>query len=666
MHKKGLSHLLEPGFRLHFLCLLLFALAAALVGHYALAAIEAVVTLILFLYFRRHNAVRRREILSYIDNISSNIDVATKDTMVNSPLPMVIFRPETEEVIWSNEHFLHITGERDHLFDLRITDAAPGFDSRWLMEGKTRCPTEVTVKDRRFQVFGHMVRTQEGGRDFLATTYWLDVTEFSNIRDAFYATRPVVAILLLDNYDEIFKGVGENVKTSMLSDINRRLDEWAEPVHGLLCRYDRDRYLLVFEEQYLDSFLETKFDILDQVRQVVNPNGLPATLTIGVGRDGDSFSDLFQYASLATEMGLSRGGDQAVVKNRFNFEFYGGRSKETEKHTKVKSRVMANALNSLIGDASQVYVMGHAYPDLDCTGPAAGIVAIARKQGIPAHIVRPDGPCPSDKMYDKLSALPAYEGVIVSPSDALVDADAGSLLVVVDTTRPESVISQDLLEAVNRVAVIDHHRRVASYIEGAALSFHEPYASSASELVTELLQYLLDPKDLLLGEAEALMAGIMLDTKNFALRTGSRTFEAAAFLRKAGADPTEVRRFFKSDLPETISRYEIMKEAQIYREGIAIAAIDHPVERVTAAKAADELLTVSGVETSFVLFPLEDGRVMISARSIGEINVQIILEALGGGGNAAGAGAQVTGKTLDEVCGDLTASIDSYLETESK
>ncbi len=664
MRKKGLSHLLEPSFRLYFLFLAAFALATALAGRYALACVEGVIVLILLLYFRRGNEIRKREILSYIDNISTNMDVAAKDTMVNAPLPMVIFQPDTEEVIWSNDKFLQITGERDHLFDRKVTEAAPGFDPRWLMEGKTQCPTEIQLGQRRFWVFGHLVRTgDKGERSFLATTYWVDVTDFSLIRDQFYSSRPVVALLNLDNYDEVFRGVSDNIKSAMLSDINRILDEWSSPTHGLLCRYDRDRYLFLFEEEYLTSFLEQKFDVLDRVREVVNPSGLPVTLSIGAGRDADGYGELFQYASLALEMALSRGGDQAVVKNRFNFEFYGGRrASDTEKRTKVKSRVMASALYELIGDASQVFVMGHAFPDMDCVGPAAGIVAMARKRGIPAHILRDPGSNPAELIVNELAALPEYEGVFLSPTDALVSADVSSLLVVVDTNRPEQVLSPDLLEAVNKVAVIDHHRRAASYIEGAALNFHEPYASSASELCTELLQYVLDPKDLLRREAEALMAGIVLDSKNFTIRTGSRTFDAAAFLRRAGADTTEVRRFFKSDLKLTITRYEIMKEAHMYRDGTAISAIDHPVDRVTGAQAADELLTISGVNASFVLFPDDAGRVILSARSSGDVNVQVIAEALGGGGNAAVAGAQIPEKTVDDVLKELRRAIDRYCE----
>ena len=662
--KNKLSRLLEPSLRLYFIALVCFTVATALFGNWYLTAAEAVVVVVLYLYFRQANGRRKREILKYIDNVSNNIDVATKDTMVNAPLPMVIFQPETDEVIWSNERFLQITGETDHLFDTKLSAAVPDFNARWLMEGKSECPTEVRLGDRRFLVFGHLVRTGEKGRQsFLATTYWVDVTDFSTIRDEFYASRPVVAILLLDNYEEVLKGLNDNARSALLSEINAKLDEWVAPAGGLLCRYDRDHYLFVFEEQYLAQFQEAKFSVLDAVHAIHNDAGIPATLSIGIGKDADSFQELFQYAALSIDMALSRGGDQAVVKNKFNFEFYGGRSRETERRTKVKSRVMATALSELAADASRLFITGHKFPDLDCIGAAAGVCAIARKRGVPAHIVREPGQNPASAMADKLAQLPEYSDVFLSTQDALLLADANALLVVVDTNRPEQVYAQELLASCNKVAVIDHHRRASSYIEGAALNFHEPYASSASELVTELLQYVMEPADLLRTEAEALLAGIVLDTKQFTMRTGGRTFDAAAFLRRSGADTGEVKKLFQNDLEGTISRYNIIQNARMYKAGIAVAKVDHTIGRVTAAQAADELLNISGIEASFVLFP--DGeRVILSARSMGDINVQVILEKLGGGGNAATAGAQVANPSVDAVFKQLLQAIDQYLSDE--
>lgn len=663
MRKKKLSHLLEPSLRLYFVCLVVFAAASAFCRNWYLAAAELGVVVLLYLYFRRSNEKRQREILKYIENVTCNMDTATKDTMVNAPLPMVIFRPENDEVIWSNDRFLQITGEREHLFDLKITDAVPDFSSRWLMEGKTECPTEVKIGARRFLVFGHLVRGEDrGGRSYLATTYWVDVTEMASLRDEYYAARPVVAILTLDNYEELMKGQNDNVKSAMISAVNKKLDQWAAPAEGLLTKYDRDRYLFVFEERHLAVFQEGKFDLLDAVREVQNGGGLSATLSIGIGKDADTFLELFQYAALSVEMALSRGGDQAVIKNKFSFEFFGGRTKELEKRTKVKSRVMASALSELLADASRVFVMGHKFPDLDCVGASCGVCAIARKRGVPVHIVRESGANPASEMIARLAALPEYQSVFVSPQDAIILADSRSVLVVVDTNRPEQTLSEELLLSCNKVAVIDHHRRAATYIADAALNFHEPYASSASELVTELLQYIIEPADLLRAEAEALLAGIVLDTKQFTMRTGGRTFEAAAFLRRCGADTGDVKKLFQNDLEGTISRYDIIQNARMYRDDIAVATVDHTVGRVTAAQAADELLNISGIDTSFVLYP--DGeRVIVSARSMGDTNVQVILEKLGGGGNASAAGGQIPGN-INDVTRNLLRAIDQYFEDE--
>ena len=371
-------------------------------------------------------------------------------------------------------------------------------------------------------------------------------------------------------------------------------------------------------------------------------------------------AELHKNANLSLEMALSRGGDQAVVRNRVDFEFYGGRAKTTEKRTKVKSRVMANALSELIADATEIYIMGHSHADMDAVGAAAGLCCAARKRGKRAQIVIDQDRNAAKPLLNKLRALPEYESVFVSGNDAFLKMQPGALLIVVDTNRPDLVESQQVLDACNRVAVIDHHRRAASYIENAAFSFHEPYASSASELVTELLQYLVEPSDLLREEAESLLAGIVLDTKHFALRTGGRTFEAAAFLRRAGADTTEVQRLFQNNLSEMVSRYSIIRQAEMYRDDIAIAVIpEGGVDRVAAAQAADELLNLKGVRASFVLFKNGEG-VQMSARSLGEINVQVILEALGGGGNAATAGGFVENSDALDVREQLCRAIDDY------
>ncbi len=662
--KKNKTHVFDTGFRLSFVLLAVFAIITALLKEYALAVAEGAAAALCYLGFLRHNRRRQKALAKFMNSLTGDMDVAAKDAMVNSPLPMVIFRPESGEIIWTNDRFLHLTGRKEHLFDTRLDGLVEDFPIRWLMEGKAVCPQEVRLGLRRFQVYGHLVRTDELSRSsgYLATTYWVDVTELAKARDAFVNTRPVVALLVLDNYDEVLKPMSDSARSALLSEINNRMDAWVAGSGGLFCRVDRDRYLFVFEERYLQDYMDAKFSILDEVRQAPCAEGGPVTLSIGLGRGADTFDELYHYASLAVEMALSRGGDQAVVRNKVGFEFYGGHTKELEKRTKVKSRVMANALRALVTDSNAVMVMGHKMADMDAVGAAAGVCALCRKLNVPCYVIKEAAQTPGQAMVERLSGQEYYKTRFINPQEALVAADSSTLLVVVDTNRPDQVISGELLEACTKVAVIDHHRRAAEYIEGAALNFHEPFASSACELVTELLQYQLDSADLFRVEAEALLGGVMLDTKNFTMRTGGRTFEAAAFLRRAGADTAEVKKLFQTDLSGTIAKYDLIRNATLYREGVALAAADHSVGRVTASQAADELLNISGIDCSFVVYAGENGVSMISARSNGSTNVQVILETLGGGGNAAVAGAQLPGCTVDEVVGMLKIAIDRYFE----
>ena len=653
-----LKRLPETQMKIFFLIYVVFA-AATFYFSPLLSILEALVILLLLTYYLITKRRRQQKVTRFIAALNHNIDSAGKDTMMNSPFPMVIFRPENGEVIWSNDRFLSISGEREHLFDTHITAAVPDFSSNWLMEGRTECPTEYTIRGRRYCVFGHLINVgKEGKERLIATTYWLDVTELTDIRDKYYATRPVVSILTIDNYEELIRNATDNRRTQVRSGIEREISQWIAPAHGLLCRYDRDRYLFIFEEQYLAAYRQNKFALLEAVQKVTGPHGISATLSIGIGV-GASFHEMFQFAIMALEMALSRGGDQAVIKSPEEFEFYGGRTKETERRTKVKSRVTASALAKLVSTSSQVIIMGHRYADLDTVGAAAGICAIARAKEIPAFIVRESAPAPGSVLSERLAALPEYEHAFLTVSEALMKFDHRSLLVVVDTNRPDQVLSPDLLSASRRLVVIDHHRRAVDYIANATLNYHEPYASSAAELTTELLQYIIEPSDLLRGEAEALLAGIVLDTKNFTLRTGGRTFEAAAFLRRCGGDTSEVKKLFQNNLTDTITKFEVIKNAKLCHKNVAVAAVDRTVPRVIAAQAADDLLNVEGVGASFVLFP-EKGGVILSGRSVSNVNVQAILEVLGGGGNGAAAGAQVPDATVGDVYRRLMEAIDNY------
>ena len=663
MSNKKLSRLLEPNLKFYFAVMLLFAVAAIPVN-WQLALAEGTLTVLLYFYFRQSNQKRRQGVLQYIDSVTGSVDTASKSTLINSPLPTLVFRPDTGEIIWSNESFLQLAGVREHLFEMRLSEAVPDFQVQWLLSGKQESPERVELNNHRFRVYGSLVRSRNrtGVQSLVATTYWVETTEADHLREVYEASRPVAAILMLDNYEDLMKACEDTQRSAVLAQIDEKLQTWANAGQGILLKTDRNHYLFLFEEQYFQHFVDEKFSILDTVRAIRVAENIHPTLSIGIGKDSPSIPELYKNAKLSLEMALSRGGDQAVVRNQVDFAFYGGRTKATEKRTKVKSRVMANAFRELIADAGEVYIMGHSFADMDAVGAAAGICCAARKRGKQARIVIDREHTAAETLVARLDALPEYSGVFLTPAEAFLQMRADTLLVVVDTNRPDMVENPQLLESCNRVAVIDHHRRAATYIENAAFNFHEPYASSASELVTELLQYLVEPTDLLREEAGALLAGIVLDTKHFTQRTGGRTFEAAAFLRRSGADTAEVQRLFQGDLKDMVTKYDIIRRAEMYRSNIAVSVVEEPgVDRVAAAQAADDLLTLKGVQASFVVYAAQ-GAVLMSARSLGEINVQVILEALGGGGNSTTAGARIEDTDPESVRQQLIGVLDAYFE----
>ncbi len=654
---KKFSRLIEPQFQPFFLCLVLFILVTFPLQT-LLALIEAVVLVVLFLFYRSQSRKRRHSMAQYMEAMAGGVDSVSRNSLLSTPLPMVVFHAEDGRIIWGNEGFLSHCLQGEQVFDMHISDVAPHFDYlRTVANGEAG--ELVEMNERSYQVYATISRLSGKSTSQVVTAYFVDVTEREHLRTMYDATRLVVCLVVLDNYEEMMKAGGEAAKSAVLAQIDERLNAWVQGSGGLLRKFDRDRYLFICDTQCYERLVEEKFSVLETMHQVVSEDGVNATVSIGIGKDCDTYEESFSWASKAIEMALSRGGDQAVVKDSLDFQFYGGRGKSTEKRTKVKSRVMAKALGELVADASEVYVMGHEFADMDAVGAAAGVCCVARKRGKKVRIVIDMDNNNAKDLVKKLRENPEYDGAFISGPDAFVHARPGALLVVVDTNRPDMVESQQLLDSCNRVAVIDHHRRAANYIESAALNFHEPYASSASELVTELLQYMVEPTDLLRAEAEALMAGIVLDTKNFMLRTGGRTFEAAAFLRRAGADMAEVRRYFQSDLASSVQRYDIIRNAELYHGDVAIALAEGAVSRVTASKAADDMLTLQGIQASIVLYGAGDG-VAMSARSLGEINVQVIVEQLGGGGNSESAGGYIPNTDLDTVHGQLCAAIDAY------
>ncbi|MEA4919578.1 MAG: DHH family phosphoesterase [Clostridiaceae bacterium] len=664
---KKLAKLLEPGFKLIFAMLIIFV---GVTFYYSIpvACIEGALAVLVFVFYRRKANRRSNGIKRYVETLAFQVDNASKNTIVNFPLPMVILRLDNSEIVWQNESFESIVNGNSRLYDAHITEIIPGFDTRWIMEGKTSCPFDVQVGSKKYNVYGNIVKNsgvEKGG--LLATLFWVDITEYSDLRERFRKTRPVVAVVLIDSHEELYKNISESEKSMITAEIDSRLSAWFKNSGGVFRKLERGKYLTVFETSALLELTADKFSIIESMHEVKNSEGIPATLSIGIGKGEEcSLAELYGYANLGIDMALSRGGDQVVTKSPGGFEFFGGQSKEIEKRTKVKSRVMANALRQLIKDSSQVFIMGHRVSDLDSIGSCAGVVAAVRKCGKPHYVVINRDMTLAKELIDRLLESPEYNDVFISEDEAMLRADAQSLLVVVDTSRPDIVEAPRLLESIQKVAVIDHHRRSANYIEKTAINMHEPYASSASELVTELLQYIITPQELLKYEAEALLAGIVLDTKSFTVKTGVRTFEAAAYLKQIGADTIDVRKMFSGNLESYIKRYQLISGAKHIFPGISLVVSSHPIDRAVASQAIDELVNISDVSAAFAVYPEASGGCAISGRSYGQINVQFVLEKIGGGGSMNMAGAQFSDKTTDEVVSMLHKAIEEYLKETKK
>ena len=657
MNRK-LGRLLRPGMGAYFFVMAVFCAVTLLEGNYLLAIAETLVTLLIYVLYIVNRNSRDRQIQKYVQEASNTLEATSQG---ESPLPAVLTRLGDGGIIWANQRFSELTGYADTMMEQQLEEVLPDFSTEWLTSGKTECPQDVTLSGRRYRVYGTTIRAEDSRGTLLGVLYFVDLTELYQIRDEYVRSRPVVSIILIDNYEELTRNLTESGISSLNAKLGDVITAWTEGFHGLLRKLERNRYLFIFEKRDLSQAIENKFSLLESIREVTTPSGVAASISIGLGVDGATFDEGYRFAALSIEMALSRGGDQAVIKDRFNFNFYGGRSKESDYRSKVRSRVTANSLMELIGQSGHVFIMGHKNADLDSVGAAVGIACLCRKRGKKANIVidLEKNVCP--QFLEELRRVPEYRDIFLSGQDALLAADNHSILIVVDTNRPDQVECLPLLEAIPKVCVVDHHRRAADYINPVVVNLHEPFASSTCELVTELLLYAVEKKDVLPVEAKALLAGICLDTKFFNVRTGERTFEAAAALRRMGADTTDVKMLLRTDFQDTMAKYQIIKASRLYRQEIAIAALNTGTTRVLAAQAADELLNISGISASFVLYPDED-QVIISARSIGSANVQVILEPLGGGGNPATAGAQLKNTTVKDALDRLVESIDKFYE----
>ncbi|SHJ57238.1 c-di-AMP phosphodiesterase, consists of a GGDEF-like and DHH domains [Geosporobacter subterraneus DSM 17957] len=659
MGNKRFSKIFIPDTRIHLWIMTLLVLALAyynpLIGGLGIAV------MIYLLYHNWKTSHDRKEMWrKYIEGFSTNIDAATKYAVLNLPIPLVIVEFDGS-IIWYNSRFGEIADSKD-LLERNIEDFIPGIELNNILQDKKDMVTEVTINDRHYKVLYNIVKTEDVDSRHIVMLYWIDITSFHNLKLLYNEERTNIILVQVDNHDDVMQSAEEAKRPLVAAEIDRKMNLWAARMNAVMKKFQKDKYILIFENKYLDLLENRKFAILDELREIQMGNEIPVTLSIGVGANGRTPQQNEEYARAALDLALGRGGDQAIVKKIDAISFYGGKTKAVEKRNKVKARVIAHALRQLIDQSGRVLIMGHKIPDMDSFGAAIGVYRAVKNRGKEAYILL-EGVNPSiENLWNRVKDYPEYK--FIGPEDFLARVDQDALIVVVDTHRPNFTQAPEALAKAERIVLIDHHRRGAEFIENTVLTYLEPYASSTCELVTEILQYMEDKMNIEKIEAEALLAGIAVDTKNFSFKTGVRTFEAASLLRRAGADTTSVRQLFQDDLETFVARAEVVKNAQDIGRNIALSICPKGTHnaQLVAAQAADELLDIRGITASFVLGYRDDEEIFISGRSLGEINVQMILERLGGGGHLTVAGTQLKNYTMDETRDMLIRAIDEYFE----
>ena len=644
--------------------LILFILISVFRPILIIPSIILYISILCYTYFA--NNKRKSEISEQLQDLTLTVDSAAKSSLINSPFPLVILETNGN-VVWKSSKFVteFVDIDMNNYINDLIIDIKDEIEKS---DNKKRKSVirQIQIGKKTYTVQGEFAKSKKYERkkspEYMMILYFIDETEKVKLKQENEDQKICVGIIMIDNYEEVTQRVDAEQKTQLMAKVESTIYDWVNETNGILVKTDRDTYVYVFEQKNLEKIKEEKFAILDSIKNLVRKDKIQLTLSIAISNEGDTERDVYKSASAAMDVILGRGGDQAVIRQNGKYLFFGGKVEEVEKRTKVKARIVAHALEELIKENDKIMIMGHTNPDIDAIGSALGIYRIAKTLGKEAKIVA-NVETPSIKdLYESIKDQ--YQEVFISSETALTQVDSGTLVVVVDTHKKTYVESPELLTKTNKIVVIDHHRRSADFIDNSILTFQEVYASSAAELVTEIIQYTQNEVELSEVEAEALYAGIMMDTKNFTFKTGVRTFEAAAYLRRCGVDIIKVKKWFQSDLESYNTISEIVRKAEIVRDSIGISIYDVQEKETSliCAKAADELLTIGNITASFVLGLMEDGKVCISGRSIGDVNVQMILEKLGGGGHITLAGAQLENVTIDEAKQELISKINEYFE----
>ena len=630
-------------------CYSTFVGAAALLLWAVLAA---------FAWERCHDRERRFE--RYCMGIIRNVNEVMNYAVDGLPQAILLVNQEGH-LEWCNHQLGDALGETPEP-GTAVADFWPHFDlaSIWGTEGEHR----FSHAGHSYRVYHRMVAESYHSEPLVAL-YVEDETEYAALEKRYDGSRTALLYIQIDNYDEIMQGQSETEKSMLLLAVREKIDGWIGGLGGFLRSISDGEYVALLERKSLDHAIAEKFDILDQVRKIINTKGMPVTLSIGLSLAAEqTLRELGEEAEAKLDLALGRGGDQVAAGISGKTQFFGGKAKAVEKHTRVKARVVAHALRDIMENSDEVYVMGHHNEDYDAFGAAMGVACMARSLGKKVHIVLSEMNEGIDRIVDLVRKDEAYEGLFLRPGDVTETPSLSSLLVVVDAHIPHILADPALLERIPKVVVIDHHRRSEHFVKNPLLVYIETASSSASELVTELLMYFGDNIRPTRLDATALYSGVVVDTKNFNVGAGVRTFDAAAYLRRAGADPVLVRTLFQSDYETTVSLARAKANAVYYPGGLIVGSLPDllPNGQIIAAQAADGMLRVDGVRMSIYVFPLASDVVGISARSSGEMNVQVIMEAFGGGGHANVAGAQVKGVPLDEVRAQVVEKAKAYIE----
>ena len=621
-----------------------------------------------FIYIVFHNwrisNFRKKEWNKYIENLSLDIDETTKKAIMNLPIPLCILEFDGN-ISWYNNKFYDMTESPDLLGE-NIDNIIKNLNLRKVLNENKEMYTDVTYKDREYTVIYNVIKNEQNKQvKYLMMLYWIDKTDYLSLAQKYEEEKNVIMLIQVDGYDEVLKSASEEKRSLISVEIERILFGLENSLQARDKKTAKDKYIDIANQRSLSKLQENKFTILDTIRNITYSNTLPVTISIGVGREGNSIHENIKWAAGALDLALGRGGDQAIVKTKDKFEFYGGKSKAVEKTTKVKSRLIGHALKEIVSQSNNIYIMGHKYPDLDAMGAAVGIYDICKSLKKETYIVLDQVNESIDEFVSRLNKQEYYKDLFINKEEAIKNCTKDTLVVVVDTHRPSYTECEELLGISKKIAVIDHHRRGVEFIQDTVLSFHEIYVSSTCEMVTEVVQYLEDDVKINKLTAEGLLAGISLDTKFFAFKTGVRTFEAASYLKKAGADTTEVKKLFRTNVEDFKTKAEIISNTHIIDNRICISYSKMKSENINVviAQAADELLTVKNVEASFVLGE-KNGIIFISARSLGKINVHVLMEKLGGGGHMDIAGAQLEGVSIQEAYKKVNYIIEQYLREE--